>query len=250
MPVVLCLLLLKRKRYARFMQGFRRAHINRADLTHLNRMGWPVALQMGMEAASFSVCAVMLGWLGSTALAAHQIMCTLATLCYLIYYGMGAAVAIRVSYFRGQNDVPNLQRTAYAGFHLILASGMVLCSAIFALRYQLGGWFTDSEAVTHLTALLVVPMLVYQVGDGLQITFANALRGIADVKPMMYIAFVAYIMLSIPVSYVFGFVFGWGAVGIWYGFPVGLTSAGIAFYYRFHKQTHHMLCPQATNQPK
>lgn len=250
MPIVLCTLFFTRKRYRKFMEGFHRFRLNCKDFLHLNKMGWPVALQMGMETASFSVCAIMLGWLGKTALAAHQVMCTMATLCYLIYYGMGAAVAIRVSYFRGQNDVPNLQRAAYAGFHLILCSGIVICGFIFAFRYHLGSWFTDSEAVSHLVALLVIPMLVYQVGDGLQITFANALRGITDVKPMMYIAFVAYILLSIPASYFFGIVCGWGAVGIWYGFPVGLTSAGIAFYCRFRKQTKRMLWSPTTNRPK
>ena len=81
---------------------------------------------------------------------------------------------------------------------------------------------TDSEEVRQLVAVLVIPMLAYQFGDGLQIAFANALRGLADVKPMMYI---------------FGFLLDWGTVGIWMGFPVGLTSAGIAFYLRFRQQT-------------
>ena len=80
-------------------------------------------------------------------------------------------------------------------------------------------------------------MLAYQFGDGLQIAFANALRGLADVKPMMYIAFVAYIILSLPTSYIFGFILHWGTIGIWMGFPIGLTSAGIAFYLRFRQKT-------------
>ena len=203
----------------------------------LNKLGWPIALQMGMETASFSLCAIMLGWLGSTALAAHQIMNTITTLCFMIYYGMGAAIAVRVSYFRGQEDLPNLRRSAYAGFHLILLWGIILCTIIFCLRHQLGEWYTDSLEVSRLVALLVIPMLAYQFGDGLQIAFANALRGLADVKPMMYIAFCRlyypifthklYIRLYPPL----------GTIGIWMGFPIGLTSAGIAFYLRFRQKT-------------
>ena len=164
-------------------------------------------------------------------------MNTITTLCFMIYYGMGAAIAVRVSYFRGQEDMPNLRRSAYAGFHLILVWGLFLCTIVFCIRHQLGSWYTDSEEVRQLVAVLVIPMLAYQFGDGLQIAFANALRGLADVKPMMYIAFVAYIILSLPTSYIFGFLLDWGTVGIWMGFPVGLTSAGIAFYLRFRQQT-------------
>lgn len=224
-------------RYKTFLRGFRRSYANRADFRLLNKLGWPIALQMGMETASFSLCAIMLGWLGETPLAAHQIMNTITTLCFMIYYGMGAAIAVRVSYFRGQEDMPNLRRSAYAGFHLILVWGLFLCTIVFCIRHQLGSWYTNSEEVRQLVAVLVIPMLAYQFGDGLQIAFANALRGLADVKPMMYIAFVAYIILSLPTSYIFGFLLDWGTVGIWMGFPVGLTSAGIAFYLRFRQQT-------------
>ncbi len=224
-------------RYKTFLRGFRRSYATRADFRLLNKLGWPIALQMGMETASFSLCAIMLGWLGETPLAAHQIMNTITTLCFMIYYGMGAAIAVRVSYFRGQEDMPNLRRSAYAGFHLILVWGLFLCTIVFCIRHQLGSWYTDSEEVRQLVAVLVIPMLAYQFGDGLQIAFANALRGLADVKPMMYIAFVAYIILSLPTSYIFGFLLDWGTVGIWMGFPVGLTRAGIAFYLRFRQQT-------------
>lgn len=237
MLVVFVCLFFYSKRYKPFKEGFRRTRINHPDFIQLNKLGWPIALQMGMETASFSLCAVMLGWLGSTPLAAHQIMNTITTLCFMIYYGMGAAIAVRISYFRGQEDMPNLRRSAYAGFHLILLWGALLCTIIFCLRHQLGGWYTDSQEVSQLVALLVLPMLAYQFGDGLQIAFANALRGLADVKPMMYIAFVAYIILSLPTSYLFGFVLHWGTIGIWMGFPIGLTSAGVAFYFRFRQKT-------------
>ena len=65
---------------------------------------------------------------------------------------------------------------------------------------------------------------------------------------MMYIAFVAYILLSLPTSYLFGFVFDWGITGVWMGFPVGLTSAGIAFYYCFYKKTKGYTWQTTSNQ--
>ena len=78
--------------------------------------------------------------------------------------------------------------------------------------------------------MIVVPFLFYQLGDALQCTYANALRGMARVKPMVWIAFVAYILISLPLGYLFGFVCGWGLVGIWMAFPFGLTTAGLLYY--------------------
>ena len=68
-------------------------------------LGWPIAGQMGMETASFSLSAIMVGWLGSTALASYQIMMAVSQVCFMMYYGMGSAVSVRISYFFGQNDL-------------------------------------------------------------------------------------------------------------------------------------------------
>ena len=67
----------------------------------------------------------------------------------------------------------------------------------------------------------------------MQCNYANALRGITDVKPMMLFAFIAYIVISLPAGYIFGFVLDLGLPGVWMSFPFGLTSAGVMFYLRF-----------------
>ncbi len=85
----------------------------------LDALGWPVGLQMGMEMASFSLSTIMVGWLGTIALASHQIMLTISQFTFMMFYGMGAAMAVRVSNFKGQNDMENARRSAYAGYHLI-----------------------------------------------------------------------------------------------------------------------------------
>ena len=169
--------------------------------------------------------------------ASHQIMLTISQFTFMMFYGMGAAVAVRVSNFMGQGDIVNVRRSAHAGFHLILGMAVVLLSIVFLFRHSVGGWFTDNAEVATMVPALFVPFLIYQFGDGLQIAFANALRGISDVKPMMLIAFVAYFVISLPVGYLCGFVFDWGLVGVWMAFPFGLTSAGVMLWLRFRRKT-------------
>lgn len=237
MVLVFVLVFFSSRRFLRYKLGFIRLGWSRALFRQLNALGWPVAFQMGMETASFSLSTVMVGWLGTIALASHQVMLTISQFTFMMFYGMGAAVAVRVSNFKGQNDIVNVRRTAYAGAHIILAMGIVLLSIVFFFRYQVGGWFTDNMEVSAMVVVLMVPFLAYQFGDGMQINFANALRGISDVKPMMLIAFIAYFIISLPAGYFFGFVMGWGLFGVWMAFPFGLSSAAVMLWLRFRYKT-------------
>ncbi|MCD8080846.1 MAG: MATE family efflux transporter [Bacteroides sp.] len=224
-------------RYVEYRIGFRRLGWSGMLFRRFNALGWPIGLQMGMEAASFSLSTIMIGWLGAVALASHQVMLTISTFTFMMFYGMGSAVAVRVSNFNGRGDVVNVRRTTYAGFHIILAMAVVLSLLIFSLRHSLGGWFSDDPEVTTRVITLMIPLLLYQFGDGMQINFANALRGISDVTPIMIIAFVSYFVISLPVGYLFGFVLHGGIFGVWMAFPFGLTSAGIMLWLRFRYKT-------------
>lgn len=243
MVIVFAMIFFRSRRFIPYQIGFKRLHFSKLTFKELNNLGWPIGLQMGMESASFSLSAVMIGWLGTIALASHQVMITISTFAFLMYYGMGAAIAVRVSNFHGQNDWVNVRRSAYAGFHLIMLMAAIFAVLLFSLRNYLGGWFTDSEEVSSMVVTLMIPFLLYQFGDGLQITFANALRGISDVKPMIIIAFISYFIISLPAGYIFGFVLGWGVFGVWMAFPFGLTTAGIMFYLRFRKRIAHHRVP-------
>lgn len=187
--------------------------LNKTDFKEMNRLGWPVALQLGMESAAFTLSCVMVGWLGTIPLAAHQVMITLSQLFYLVLSGMAAALAIRVSHFMGQKDYAAVRRNAYDGFRLNLLFSLCMGIPVFLLRHQIGGWFNDNAEVQAYVSVLIILMMVYQFGDGLQYTFANALRGIACVKPMVLYAFIAYFVISLPLGYTLGFYLRHGYTG-------------------------------------
>lgn len=228
------------KSFREYRHDLIHSSLNKADFKEMNRLGWPVALQLGMESAAFTLSCVMVGWLGTIPLAAHQVMITLSQLFYLVLSGMAAALAIRVSHFMGQKDYAAVRRNAYDGFRLNLLFSLCMGIPVFLLRHQIGGWFNDNAEVQAYVSVLIILMMVYQFGDGLQYSFANALRGIACVKPMMTYAFIAYFVISLPMGYVLGFPCGLGIVGIWIAFPFGLTTAGVLYWHRFEKEVKKM----------
>lgn len=235
MVVIFIVVFMRSRRFAAYREGFFKLGWSRPLLRRLNSLGTPIALEMGMETASFSLSIIMVGWLGTIALASHQVMTTISQFTFMVYYGLGAAVAVRTSYFHGQRDVQNVRHTVTAGLHLMVMLEVVLGGTIFLLRNHIGAWFTDSAEVSPTVLTLLLPFFIYQFGDGMQINYANALRGIADVKPLMLIAFVAFFVISLPVGYLCGFVLGYGLMGVWMAFPFGLTSAGVMMWWRFRK---------------
>lgn len=236
MAVACMLVFFRHSRYGRFRAGFAAGGVNRAAAGRLAGLGLPVAMQLGMETAAFSLSAIFVGWLGTTALAAHQVMLTVSQLLYMVSSGMAAAIAVRVSYFAGQGDYVAVRRTAYSGLHIVLGLALTLSVPVVLLRNTVSWWFTDSAAVAVLVSQTVVPLIAYQIGDAIQYTFANALRGIQCVRPMIWIAFFSYFVVSLPLGWLLGIHLGYGLVGIWSAFPVCLSTAGLLYFLRFRKE--------------
>ena len=180
---------------------------------------------------------IFIGWIGSTALAAHQAAVTFSTIGFLLYSGIGAAVTILISNARGSNRDHEIRPIATAGIHIVLGLILVVTGIMFFARQHIGYIFTDSPDVAMLVSAIVIPMIVYQLGDGLQITLAGALRGLGVVKPMVRIAFTSYFIVSLPASYCFAFLCRGGAPGVWWGYPVGLSCAALLFFWQFHQNS-------------
>lgn len=201
----------------------------------LLRLGFPISIQLCLEAGSFNICAIFMGWLGATALAAHQVMCTVATVAFMLYYGIGAAAAIRIAHYKGLGDLTEIRKTASAAFLMAFIPGMLIVLAVCLFRHSVVSIFTTSPEVSALFISLLPCFLCYQLGDCAQTIYANALRAIERVKAMMLYAFIAYMVISIPFAYIFAFVLDMGAVGIWWSFPFGLSTAAVCYYLQFSR---------------
>ena len=234
MFVAFAIIFFRKQSYRRYLVGYHRTTYNTGDLKVLNRMGMMVGLQMGMETALFSISGIMIGWLGTVPLAAHQVVASISTLGFMVYYGVGSAVSIRVSNFFGRGDIAGVRRATLAGAHLLGLLAILVSVFFLLVREHIGWLYTSSEDVVNLVAVLMVILVFYQFGDSLQIIFANALRGVADVTSMAVISFIGYFVIALPVSYICGFVLDWGIEGIWLGYPVGLTLTGGMMCWRFY----------------
>ncbi len=179
----------------------------------------------------------MAGWIDALSLAALQIIIITGTLGFCIYYSLGTSIAVYVANACGSSDSRLPRQVAMSGYHIMLAL-MVMSSIVLALfGRNLIDAFSDDPAVLTLTYTLIFPLVLYQLCDATQITFANALRGTSHVKPMIWTAVISYIIIGLPATYLLAFTAGLGVYGIVLSYSVSLLSAALMFVYFFRKAT-------------
>ena len=235
MFVMFVLVFLLRPSYKAYRKGFMRMWVLPNRLIRVTKLGVPIAFQQGLEAATFSLTAIMVGWLGSTELAAHQVVISLSTISFTTYLGLGSATAIRTSFFKGAKDWNQVRKTTVAGLHLGVIVSTLTCLALFIFRNDVSFIFSSDPQIAIIVVMLLPILMLYQYVDGAQIVLANALRGLSDVKPIMWISFVTNFLIAIPAGYLLGFPFGMGIRGVWLAYPIGFVFSVILLGMRARK---------------
>lgn len=151
-------------------------------------------------------------------------------------------MAIRVSNYVGRGNQAEVRRSAWAGYHILLAMVVAVSFLLYFAKEPLVGIFTDDSIVAASAMALILPLIIYQCGDATQICFANALRGTGQSMSMMWIAFVSYILVGIPSGWLLGFPLGLRDVGIFYAFSIALFVGGALFLWQFLRATRKHQC--------
>ena len=202
------------------------------------RMGFPIGLTSVAEGGLFSASAVMMGWIGEIELAGHGIALQLAALAFMFHVGMSQAATIRAGGAYGRKDELELRRTAWAAITIALSFGVLVIITFLSAPDFLVGLFVDindpdRDAVIAVGATLLMFATLFQFVDAGQIVAVSLLRGVHDTTVPMWLATISYWIIGLPASYVFAFVIGWGASGLWLGLVVGLAMAALTLMTRF-----------------
>ncbi len=235
MPVMFLVYVFRKARYRRYfiLANHISVTITKEKIGEVLKIGVPIAFQIIVEVTAFGFGAVMMGWLGEIPLAAHQVAIGMASFTYMISLGISQANTIRVSHQLGMHDFKSLKMAANASTHLVLAFMGIMAVMFIFFRNFLPFLFTNDKQVILIASQLLIIAAIFQIFDGLQVVMLSTLRGMADVKIPMAIAFLAYLLIGIPTSYIFAFILHVGAQGIWFGYLTGLGFAGVLFYLRF-----------------
>ena len=224
----------------RHRTGLRRVPL-RPQLDRVRRLvslGWPAALQFGLEVAVFAIVTALIGRLDPVWLAGHQIALTAASFTYMVPLGVSSAAAVRVGQALGRGDAQGAGRSGWAA--LVLGAGFMSGAALAFLLvpHAIARIFTPDAAVIRAGAALLAVAAFFQLFDGLQAVATGALRGAGDTRTPMASHLVSYWLLGLPLGYFLCFGRGWGAVGLWVGLCVALILIGSVLLLAWYRKAH------------
>ncbi len=236
--LILITIILKHRVYKQYVAHSKKAwKLHWGTCKELLHIGIPSSLQYGMESAAFSVSGIMIGWLGATAQAAHQIALNIASTTFMASLGLSLAGSIRVANAFGRNDQKLVLQIGKSTILGGLAYGFVCGILFIALQYQLPLLFTRNAEVAAIASTLLVLGAFFQISDATQAIGVGLLRGRHDVRmPTLFVA-IAYWVIGIPFGYYLAFTKNMGASGIWIGFIIGLSISSILLNTRFLKSS-------------
>ena len=195
-----------------------------APLGRMLRLGVPIGCQYTLEFGAFAFVALMMGWLGTRAMAGHQVAINLASLTFMVPLGVADAGSILVGHAVGRGDLPGTRGAARAA--LLGGIGFMSCTAVafLTLPSPLARLYTTDASVIAVAVGLIPLAGVFQVFDGTQVVAGGILRGLGETKVAMLVNLLGYWFFGLPVSYLLGFVLGLGPRGLWHGLVLGLAA--------------------------
>ncbi|MBB1519727.1 MATE family efflux transporter [Aquipseudomonas guryensis] len=220
-------------------------------IRRLLSVGVPIGVSVFAESSIFAVIALLIGSLGATVVAGHQIALNFSSLIFMIPYSLGMAATVRVGQALGRGEPRNARFSAGVAMGTALAYACLSASLVLLLREQIAQIYTPDPAVIAVAATLMIYSALFQFSDAVQVTAAGALRGYQDTRATMLFTLFAYWGIGLPVGYGLGLAdwFGEpsGPSGLWQGLIVGLTCAAILLGIRLARSARRRIRAQSSS---
>ncbi|MEP7344841.1 MAG: MATE family efflux transporter [Gemmatimonadaceae bacterium] len=216
-----------------YLQELRRDTFDTGALYRLLVLGVPIGVHQWIEVTAFSAGLVLVGWMGTTAVAGHQIAITLAALTYMVPLGVSAAAAVLVGHAIGREDPEGARREA--GAAIVCGAGFMSTTAIVLLTCAgfLSRSFTSDPSVIAVAITLIPIAGVFQVFDGIQGVSSGILRGSGDTHVPAILNFLGY-SVGLSLGAWLAFTQEMGPRGVWWGLVAGLAAVALALGWRVH----------------
>ena len=170
-----------------------------------------------------------MGWFGTEAIGANQISNTYGNCTFMLILSLGSATTICVSHAFGRRNIEEITDVVRSAITIAIIWGLSVFSLFVILRHYMPLMFTQNEEAIALASQMIVLYAAFQVSDALQCILVGILRGLQQVNSIAAVAFIAYIVINIPVGYFVAFKLEMGAPGLIVGYIVGLTTAAILY---------------------
>ena len=173
------------------------------------RLGLPGGLAYLVEVTSFTLMALFIARLGTTASAGHQIAASVATVLYMVPLSLAIASSARVSFWIGSGHPSQAKHVVFMTLRLLALISLALSAIIFTASHQLASWYSTNPKIIESASSLLIWVAFYHVADSTQAVSAFLLR--------------CYRITLAPLA-IYG-VLLWG-LGLWGGYQLTYHGVG------------------------
>jgi multidrug resistance protein, MATE family len=214
---------------------------NRAILVQHLRLGLPMGGAIMLEVTAFAFMAIFIARLGTTAVAAHQLVANLVSLLFMVPLSLANATSTLVAQRIGAGQGHAAQRLGWHGLGLGCLMALLLSSLVFVLREPVLNLYTRDPLVVAAALPLVTWLVLFHLGDATQMITAAILRAnkVATLPMLVYV--VAQWGVGIGGGYALAFNHSGlvpdslrGASGFWTASTAAMLLASVALALLMH----------------
>lgn len=185
--------------------------------THLVRVGYSVFFEQILMRIGFMLTAVMAADQGTAAMAAHQVGMNIMGLSFSFGDGLQAAAVALIGRSLGAGD-EKLARE-YGSICRMFGAFISVCLVLvyfFGARPLMSLYFEEEDIISIGVGIMrvIIFVVVFQIS---QVVYMGCLRGAGDTLYTAVASTVSVTVIRTLVSYLGGYVFGLGIIGIWLG---------------------------------
>jgi MATE family multidrug resistance protein len=138
------------------------------QLKLMARLGIPNGFSVLVEVTSFTLMALFIARLGTTASASHQIAANMTALLYMIPLSFSIAISARVSYWIGSGNFLKMREAIVTGFQLIGLEAILMAAVLWVFSSEIALLYAKDPEVAKIAAELLILIGFYHLGDALQ----------------------------------------------------------------------------------
>lgn len=199
-------------------------------ITEYLKLAIPSTIVFAADWLGFEVLTFMSSYLGNISLAANVVLFNFISLIFMIPLGLSFAVTALVGNAIGAGNVENAKKFSFIGVGIGMSIVGTLTILVIIFRHDIPYIYTPDEDVAEIVRSLLGIYVCFSVMDSIQIVENGILKGLGMQRISSILCLIILYPVNIPMAYTFGFVWGWGVIGLWYSQLITVVLLCLSYF--------------------
>lgn len=204
------------------------------ELRNLLRIGLPSAGENISYQMQQLVILYFINFISTEALTTRTYVVNIVLFVYLFGICLANSCAIVIGHMMGKAKIHAAYLIGKYCWRMSLIVSLFFSIACACSGEFILGLFTENPEIIALGCTVLWIDVILEPGKTINIWATNALRATGDVNFAFMLGLIVQWSVGVLFGYLFGIVFGWGLIGMWFAFMLDEDIRGIVFLNRWN----------------